>query len=494
MRIPAFQGLLIPFLLTIVVAGGIVGCTTGKLWSFDEASEVEAGSKQHKLMLGQIGAYNDTKISDFVSSIGDKVASASDRPDLRWHFTVLDSAIPNAFATQGGYVYITRGMLALLQSDAELAAILSHEIAHICAQDTPHKQAVGNMMGLGMLGMIVAAPALLLVPQIAAAPAGAGMAAISRKDELNADRLGAEYLQRTGFPPETMQTAMEVLTSMEAYERAQRKSAGSKTSQWWHRVYASHPATEKRQERLAEMTNQPHPETASTPQPAFLARLNGIEFGSAKFEGIPYNHKRYFAQWRLALEVPEGWLVWMDEKRDQLWLVRPDWKARLQLERITTLDVDNPCKTLTSLMAPSSVTELKSVREYGPSSCTGVIHKSTPTLFGGHKQIIRAGVIANSKAAWYGYSFYGYADENAFIENDAIFLSVARSTESVQGTDGQPKPLSLHIHLAKMGDSFASLARNSRILGNNAESLLRLLNRRYPIGEPAVGELIKTID
>jgi predicted Zn-dependent protease len=492
-RIPLFQGLLIPFLLTTAVTGGTAGCATGKLWSFDEASEAEAGSKQHEIILGRLGAYNDAKISDYVSSIGNKVAAASDRPNLRWQFTVIDSAIPNAFATQGGYVYITRGMLALLESDAELAAILSHEIGHICAQDAPQMQAVGNMMGVGVLGLIVAVPALLLVPQLAAAPAGAGMAAISRKDELNADRLGTEYLQRTGYPPETMQTVIELLTSMEAYQRDQNKTAG-KTSQWYHRVYASHPTTEKRHEKLADMTNQPHPEIATAPQPDFLAHLNGIEFGSAKVEGIPYNHKRYFAQWRLALEVPEGWLVWMNEKRDQLWLVRLDWKARLQLERITTLDVDNPCKTLTNLMAPSSVTELKSVREYGPSSCTGVVHKSTPTLFGGRMQTIRAGVIANSKAAWYGYSFYGYADENAFIENDAIFLSVAKSTESVQATDGLPKPLSLHIRRAKTGDSFASLARNSRIPGKNTESLLRLLNRRYPDGEPQAGELIKIIE
>jgi predicted Zn-dependent protease len=494
MRIPAFQGLLIPFVLTTMVAGTTAGCATGKIWSFDEESEVEAGATQHALILKRFGAYNDTKISDYVSSIGNKVAATSDRPSLRWQFTVLDSPTPNAFATQGGYVYITRGMLALLQSDAELAAILSHETGHICAQDIPHQQAVGNIMELGVLATIVAVPEFLLFPPLAAAPEGAGMAAISRKDELNADQRGTEFLRRAGFSPETMQTTMELLASMEVYDRDQQKAAGGKQSAWWHRVYASHPTIEKRQEKLAAMTNQPHTETATNPQPDFLAHLNGIEFGSAKVEGIPYNHMRYFAQWRLALEVPEGWLVWMDEKRDQLWLVRPDWKARLQLERITTLDVDNPCKTLANLMAPSSVTELKSVREYGPSSCTGVVHKSIPTLFGGRTQTIRAGVIANSKAAWYGYSFYGYADEKAFIENDAIFLSVAKSTESVQATDGLPKPLSLHIRRAKTGDSFASLARNSRIPGKNTESLLRLLNRRYPDGELQAGELIKIIE
>ena len=81
---------------------------------------------------------------------GTKIATASDRPKLKWHFTLIDSSVPNAFATQGGYVYITRGMLALLQSDVELAAVLAHEIAHICSRDSLRAQRVGNMMGLGV--------------------------------------------------------------------------------------------------------------------------------------------------------------------------------------------------------------------------------------------------------------------------------------------------------------------------------------------------------
>lgn len=488
-----FQALKSPIILLATMAA-LAGCASGsKIWSYDEETELQAGAKQHALILDQIGAYKDIKLSDYVDAVGQKIAAVSDLPKLQWHFTVLDSATPNAFATQGGYVYITRGMLALLQSETELAAVLAHETGHICAQDTPHQQAVGNIMALGVLGTIVAAPELLLFPQLAAAPEGAGMAAISRKAELNADRLGTEYLSRAGYPPETMQTTMTLLENMETYERDQQKAAGQKPSAWWHRVYASHPTTETREKKLAEATNTRDPKTSSGPQPAFLALLDGVEFGSGKFEGVPYGQKRYFAQWKLALVVPQGWIAQMDEKHDRLWLVRPDWKARLQLERITTLDVSNPCKTLSHLMAPSSVTEMKPVREHGPSSCTGLIHKSVSTLFSSHEQTIRAGVIA-SGAEWNGYSFYGYAGEKVFIENDAIFMSVARSVESLQATEGQPKPLAVHIRRVLPEETFASLAHSSRIPGKNAESLLRLLNRRYPTGEPAAGELIKIIE
>jgi predicted Zn-dependent protease len=472
----------------------LIGCTTGKLWSFDEASEVEAGSKQHERILGQIGAYNDTKISDFVSTIGNKIASTSDRPDLRWHFTVADSAIPNAFATQGGYVYITRGMLALLQSDTELAAILSHEIAHICAQDTPHKQAVGDIMGLGVLGMIVAAPALLLVPQLAAAPAGAGMAAISRKDELNADRLGTEYLRRAGYPPETMQTVMEMLESMETYEHEQQKAAGRETSRWWHRVYASHPTTEKRQEKLSNATRPNNLELPSTSQNKFFSLLDGLEFGSSKYEGITYGHKRYFMQWNIAMEIPDGWVGLTDYKGSELWLVRRDGKARMLMQRITLIQVDQLCEWLINWMKPTPITESKSIREYENPSCTGVAHKSTPTFFGHHENIFRAGIIAEGKTVGNGYLFRGYSDDATFAENDSIFLLMAKSVEVLQTADKKPKPPTLHIRISRPGDKFLSLAHNSRIKDNNAESLLRLLNRRYPNGEPVEGEFIKIIE
>jgi len=350
------------------------------------------------------------------------------------------------------------------------------------------------MMGIGVLGVLVAAPALILFPQVAAAPAAAGMASMSRKNELNADMLGTEYLRRAGYPPESMVTTMTLLTGMEAYERDQQKAAGRNPSGWWHRVYASHPATETRQEKLTENTNAQASAVVTTPQPGFLAHLDSLEIGSSKFEGIPYKAKRYFSQWKIALEIPKDWFVYMNNERAQLWVVHPDRKAQLQVERTSLINVDQPCETLRNLMTPSLVTEANAVIEDGPPSCTGLVHKSISALFGNHDQIYRAGVIAESKAAGFGYIFRGYAGEKDFGENDSIFLSVSRSIESVQATAAQPKPLSLHIRRAKVGDSFALLARNSRIPGNNTESLLRLLNRRYPYGEPQAGEIIKIIE
>lgn len=476
------------------VAIVLTGCANEKIWSYDEEAEVSNGSTQHSQILKQIGAYNNTKLSDYVNAIGNKIAASSDRPNLQWKFTVIDSAIPNAFATQGGYVYITRGMLALLQSEAELAAVLAHETGHICAQDTPYQQAVGNLMGLGVLGTIAAAPALLLFPQIAAAPEGAGMAAISRKAEFNADQLGAKYLERAGFPPETMQTAMDMLASMESYERQQQKNAGYNPSSWWHRLYASHPATEKRQEKLSNVAEPHNPIITSVPDSEFLSHLDGLEFGSSKSEGIPYGNKLYFSEWEIAIKVPDGWNVRHDYKGNQLWLFSRETGARLQIQRMTLTQIDKPCEWLSEWMRPITVTDTKPAVTVTPS-CTAIAHKSVPTLFSNHDYLFRTGIISASKVAGNGWLFRGYSkDNNNFAKDDEFFLAAAQSIESLLTTDKKPRPTILRIQRSKPGDSFSSLASSSRIKGNNAENLLRLLNRHYPDGEPKTNELIKVIE
>lgn len=484
----ALESLIIVLAATVAVTG----CANGnKIWSYDEDTEVQAGVKQHARILDQTGTYNNTRLSDYVDAVGKKIAATSDRPKLQWHFTVIDSAVPNAFATQGGYVYITRGMLALLQSDAELAAILSHEIGHICAQDIPHQQAVGNIMALGVLATIVAVPEFLLFPQLAAAPEGAGMAAISRKDELNADQRGTEYLRRAGFPPEAMQTSMDMLTSMEAYEREQNKTAG-KTSQWWHRVYASHPTTKERQEKISAATfsSSKKLEQTTGPQSEFLSYLDGLEVGSSKYQGIAYGNARYFADLQLTIEVPDGWIALLNIKRDQLWLVQPEKNARIKIEKFSSIDVNDPCKWL----GYQPVTDTKPIRNQAQPSCTGLARKSRPTLLGDKEETFRAGVIAYSKGSGLGYLFNGYAEQKNFAEIDPIFLRITGSIEHLLPDRKIPNPPVLRIRLAKKGDTFASLARNSRLIEKNPESMLRLVNRSYPSGEPQPGKLIKIIE
>ena len=455
-----------------------------------DAAEIAKGSDQHKRIVERFGIYQNKELSEYVAAIGGKLAALSERPALKWQFTVLDSAMPTAFATRGGYVYITRGMLAMFRSESELAAVLAHEIAHISTRDAQRAEANGNVIGLGTLAVVLAtAPAALLLPSVTFAPAGAGMAALSRHDELNADRHGSEYLRRAGYPPESMSAALEVLSGVEAYERDRRKSAGRDTSGVWHRVFASHPSTDKRQKEVTHSGDSPK----ETWEPQFLARLDGLEFGSAKQEGIPSGHKLYFAQWNVLLEVPDGWAARMNNRSTHLWLIRKEGKAYMSLEQVTTDAPDKLCGKLASLAAGRPLTEVRRIEERDPPSCTGLVRQSKWERSRSDENVSRIGIVATGGAPGSGYVFRGHARGANSPANDAIFLSIARSIEPSGEAEKQLRPPALRIRYASEGDSFASLAKTARGIAE-PENVLRLLNQRYPNGEPEPGKLVKVIE
>jgi predicted Zn-dependent protease len=463
----------------LALAAALGGCATGKTWSYDEKKEADGGARQHKGIVAQPGVYSSSDLSDYVAAVGGKLAAVSGRPELKWQFTVLDSPRPDAFATRGGYVYITRGMLALLRSENDLAAVLAHEIAHISTRDALRAETHGNIIGLGTLVAAVAyAPVALLVPQLTFAPAGAGMAAFSRHDELKADEHGAEYLRRAGYPPESMSAVMEIVANIEAYGREHGGSPGN----GWHRIFADHPSPDKRQARLGDTASASH----AAGDPEFLARLDGLEFGAGKWTGIPAGRRRYFAQWNLALEVPDDWTANMNP--DRLWLIRKDGKARMSLERSGTGATGDLCEALAPLAKDASLTGLQRASEGGVQSCTGLARRSTKTIFGKHETVWSLGIVSSHDGARYVYR--GFRAKPA--ENDPVFLSIARSIERLDEGEERPKPTVVRIRRVQEGDSFATLARTARV--PDAETALRLLNQRYPSGELVPGQLVKVIE
>lgn len=175
----------------------------------DERSELRAGQQAHQEVLKEYRALANPVVQAYVDGIGQKLARASHRANLEWHFTVLDSPEVNAFALPGGYVYITRGILAYLDSEAELAGVLGHEIGHVTARHASQRATRQQAAGVGVLlanvlgavleskGVSGAADFSSQAAQLAAA---GYIAAYSREQESQADRLGADYLARNTMP------------------------------------------------------------------------------------------------------------------------------------------------------------------------------------------------------------------------------------------------------------------------------------------------------
>ena len=120
-----------------------------------EEQEISLGRQYSAEITKQMPEYDDQELAELVQAVGERLAANSHRPDLIYRFTVLDSKTVNAFALPGGYIYITRGMLAYLNSEAELAAVLGHEIGHVTARHSVRQHGTSTITGL--LGAVISA-------------------------------------------------------------------------------------------------------------------------------------------------------------------------------------------------------------------------------------------------------------------------------------------------------------------------------------------------
>ena len=231
---------LIPLLTAALLAAcaSVTNPVTGQreLTVMDEKAEIAEGVKAHQEVIKEYGVVDDAVLQAYVDGVGQKLATASHRAKLKWTFTVLDSPEVNAFALPGGYIYITRGIMAYLESEAELAGVLGHEIGHVTArhgaQQATRQATAGIGVGLATIGgaLLEMATGVPGVAQAAGSVAQAGAAGLiasySREQELQADQLGAEYLVRSHYDPANMVEVIQALKDQERYAAEAAKVAG----------------------------------------------------------------------------------------------------------------------------------------------------------------------------------------------------------------------------------------------------------------------------
>ncbi|MDH4111013.1 MAG: M48 family metalloprotease, partial [Gammaproteobacteria bacterium] len=199
------------------------GCATNPVTGgtdivmMSEAQEIELGRKMHPQILQQYGRFDDEQLQQYVSEVGQRIAAKSHRPNLQYTFTVLDGDEVNAFALPGGFVYITRGIMAYLNSEAELAAVLGHEVGHVTARHSVRQQTGSTAAGVGamVVGILTGSGDLANVVNMASSALISGY---GRDMELEADKLGAEYLNRIGYEPEAMIDVVRLLKNQEMLE------------------------------------------------------------------------------------------------------------------------------------------------------------------------------------------------------------------------------------------------------------------------------------
>jgi predicted Zn-dependent protease len=242
----------IPLVLLAVFGLGACGVNpvTGKkeIQFVSEAQELQIGAREYAPTRQTQGG--DFKLlpdlSAYVNEVGQKLAAVSDRK-LPYEFTVLNESVPNAWALPGGKIAVNRGLLTELKSEAELAAVLGHEIVHAAARHGAKAQERGTLLQVGMAAAQVGA-AIGGVDQNLAGllvqGAGVGSALVQtrygREQELESDEYGMKYMKAAGYDPQAAVSLQETFV---------RLSSGQKSASWMEGLFASHPPSAERVER-----------------------------------------------------------------------------------------------------------------------------------------------------------------------------------------------------------------------------------------------------
>jgi len=475
-------------LFLIALSGCAVNPVTGEsdfvLMSEDE--EISIGRQNHAKIIQQYGLYENPALQEYVQKVGDKLAAKSHRSNLIFRFTVLDSHEINAFALPGGYIYITRGLLAYLSNEAELAAVLGHEIGHVTARHAVRQQSTAAATGL--LAAVLASQAGFNGAGDLLNTIGTALVrGYGRDNELESDRLGAEYLAKTGYDPLAMIEVIKVLKNQEIYDKALAKKEGREPNAY-HGVFATHPENDKRLQEVIGRAKQLQTQSSrnNNNRVSFLRNLEGVVFGEGEKQGIVRGNKFYHHELNIKLDLPRNWRI--KNQANSIIAIAPGNKGLLQ---ISAADINKRITPKQFLKQRLKLSNLKHGESFQSNSLRGytAVSSVSRTVYG--TRLMRFVVIYKNNTAWI---FQGLAkDKNAPYQFDAEIINTARSFRSLTSAErNKAKPRRIHIITAKKDTRFAKLAKESQ-LGPNAEAQLRLLNKLYPEGEPTVGTPLKII-
>ena len=264
-----------------------------------ESQEKQMGQQADQEVAASIGLYDDADLQAYIRTVGEDLAARSERPSLPWTFRLVDDPAVNAFALPGGYVYVTRGLMSYLTSEAELAAVMGHEVGHITARHTVNMMSKAQLANIGLAVGMILRPELQSLGGVAEAGMGLLFLKYGRDAERQADDLGLRYVTRVGYDPRPM---TDVFTTLERVSAAESKG---RVPGW----LSTHPDPGDRRTRIGqEIAALPgEPGTRGRDRAAYLRRIDGIEFGEDPREGFFEGSVFYHPGMRFQFAFPRGW-------------------------------------------------------------------------------------------------------------------------------------------------------------------------------------------
>ncbi len=311
--------------LGFCAAIGLVGCAQNAATGRSQFTafvpleeEANIGREQHPQVLAEFGgAYANPKLAAYVQKLGEALVARSENAGKPFVFTVINSDIYNAFALPGGYVYVTRGLLALMSNEAEFASVVGHEIGHVTARHTAERISGGQaasiftgILGLGVAVLTGSQDAGNLASQAGEGGASVWLASFSREQEFEADKLGVRYMAAEGYDP---REAADMLSKLGEASRLETKMLGrpAETADQFS-ILQSHPRTADRVVAATDAARDQGMKVVANPrlgERAYLDAIDGMAYGGDANSGFARANSFIHPKLRIRFEAPAGFRV-----------------------------------------------------------------------------------------------------------------------------------------------------------------------------------------
>jgi predicted Zn-dependent protease len=291
------------FLAIVLIISCAVNPVTGKkqFMLMSEEQEVQLGLSYDPQVIATFGEYKSDNMKNFVQTKGTEMGKISHRPNIEYHVKVLDSPVVNAFAVPGGYIYLTRGILAQLNNEAELMGILGHEMGHVAARHSISQQSKQQLGQLLLIGGMIAAPKYAQYAEYAMQGMQLLFLKFSRDDERQADALGVEYSSKIGYDAHKMADFFKVLQKMSLAEG----QSGVPT------FLSTHPDPGDRYNSVNQEASawQDSLKLASwkVNSDSYLKMIDGIIYGEDPRQGYVEGNTFYHPELKFKFSFPSGW-------------------------------------------------------------------------------------------------------------------------------------------------------------------------------------------
>ncbi len=322
------------FAAALLLAGCAVNPATGhrELMLVSESQEIAMGRQYDQEVVASIGLYPEPVLQRYIQDLGSRLAATSERPALPWTFRVVDDPAVNAFALPGGFIYITRGIMAHMTSEAQLVTVLGHEIGHVTARHSAAQMSKQQLATLGLAIGSIASSQIERYSGLAGQALGVMFLKFSRDNENQADELGVRYSSRANYDAREMANVMRLLDRVSAAEGG----GGGRLPEW----LATHPNPGNRLEHINALIarSQQDFSRALVNREAYERRLDGLIFGMNPREGFFSGTTFYHPELRFQIAFPSGWKTFNGKQAVAAQSPQQDAMIELSLVKEATAD------------------------------------------------------------------------------------------------------------------------------------------------------------